>query len=533
MVSEILASDAGPVGALEAFVAALGPESVTDSPEALGEFRDPYPPDHWDHNRPGAMVTPRSVEEVQAVVRIANEHRVPLWTFSQGRNNGYGGAAPVVKGSVLVNLREMNRVLEINEESAYALVEPGVSFLDLYEAIQAGGHKLWVSVPDLGWGSVIGNTLDHGIGYTVDGDHPGRQCGMEVVLADGEVVRTGMGAMADNRAWQTHKRGFGPTYDGMFMQSNFGIVTKMGVWLMPEPESYAACNIFAPRFDDLPALVEILRGLMLDRTISVHPIIATAFYYAVVEEGHKPEEWWSGKGPMPEEALERMARDTGIGRWGMRFALYGSEALVDANLEIVREQFEEIEGSSLRVRRFAGSEVVAETKTQTERAMAGIPTLELLDMIREMQGDNYGHLDFSITAPATGKDAVQLVNLLRPVFERYGIVYDPSFLMSARSLVMVTMIFFSRDDEDEVQCARSLYRDLVLEARAAGYGPYRTHVDFMDLVAEQYDFGDHALMKFSERIKHAVDPNGILSPGKQGIWPEGMRPDKTDPIAES
>ena len=87
---------------------------------------------------------------------------MPLWTHGQGRNNGYGGPAPRVSGSVIVSLRNMNRVLEINEELGYAVVEPGVRWFDLYEAIQAGGHKLSVSIPDLGWGSVVGNTLDHG-----------------------------------------------------------------------------------------------------------------------------------------------------------------------------------------------------------------------------------------------------------------------------------------------------------------------------------------------------------------------------------
>ena len=51
-------------------------------------------------------------------------------------------------------------------------------------------------------------------------------------------MRTGMGAMEGNKAWHCYKRGLGPTPDQMFMQSNFGIVTKMGYWLMPEPEIY-------------------------------------------------------------------------------------------------------------------------------------------------------------------------------------------------------------------------------------------------------------------------------------------------------
>ena len=85
------------------------------------------------------------------------------------------------------------------------------------------------------------------------------QCGMEVVLADGSLLRTGMGAMAGNRAWHLYKRGLGPTLDQLFMQSNFGIVTKMGVWLMPYPEVYMPLWLRVWRDDDLGAVIDTLR----------------------------------------------------------------------------------------------------------------------------------------------------------------------------------------------------------------------------------------------------------------------------------
>ena len=90
-----------------------------------------------------------------------------------------------------------------------------------------------VSVPDLGWGSVVGNALENGATYLPTGSDMAAACGMEVVLPSGELLRTGMGAMPGNRAWHVYKRSLGPSLDTLFMQSNFGIVTKMGVWLMP------------------------------------------------------------------------------------------------------------------------------------------------------------------------------------------------------------------------------------------------------------------------------------------------------------
>jgi 4-cresol dehydrogenase (hydroxylating) len=257
--------------ALEEFTAALGSARVLTGEADLKLFRDPFQYADSDDFTASAVLMPDSVEEIQEIVRVAGRHGVPLWTHSQGRNNGYGGPAPRVSGSVIVSLRNMNRVLEIDEECAFAVVEPGVRWFDLYEAIRAGDHRLMLSIADVGWGSVIGNTLEHGVTYMPYGVDMGMQCGMEVVLANGELLRTGMGAMPDNRSWHLYKRGLGPTPDQLFMQSNFGIVTKMGVWLMPYPEVYMPLWLRVWRDDDLPAVIDTLRGLMLDGTIRMVP----------------------------------------------------------------------------------------------------------------------------------------------------------------------------------------------------------------------------------------------------------------------
>ena len=93
-------------------------------------------------------------------------------------------------------------------------------------------------------------------------DHFDAHCGMEVVLANGEVMRTGMGALPGSKTWQQYKYGFGPYVDGMFSQSSFGVVTKMGFWLFPEPEAYLTGTVTVPKHDDLIPLVETLAYLM-------------------------------------------------------------------------------------------------------------------------------------------------------------------------------------------------------------------------------------------------------------------------------
>lgn len=126
---------------------------------------------------------------------------------------GYGGAAPRVRGSVTVDLgRRMKTILDINPEDYTCLVEPGVSFYALREVLKERGYEkhMWLDTPDLGGGSIIGNTVDRGVGYTPYGDHWACHAGLEVVLPTGEVIRTGMGALPGSNSWQLFPYGFGP-----------------------------------------------------------------------------------------------------------------------------------------------------------------------------------------------------------------------------------------------------------------------------------------------------------------------------------
>ena len=505
--------------ALRAFASALGGDAVRTA-EQSAEFRDPYSFPGWDAHWPSGVVQPASVEEVQAVVAIARQFKIPLWTTSMGKNNAYGGPAPRVRGSVVLSMRRLNRVLDVNEDLAYAVVEPGVSFFDLCAELQRRGSALWASIPDLGWGSVIGNTVDHGVGYLPGGNHADSMCGMEVVLASGEVIRTGMGAMAGNQAWHAHRRGFGPAVDSLFMQSNFGIVTKMGKWLTPRPEVYVPVEVRAARESDLEALIDTMRPLLLDGTVSNVPLLGALTGAASMT---KPRaQWHDGPGPLPPAFYEAARAELGLGCWNLRLALYGPEAVVDAQLARVREAFARgVPGAEVAARKLDGTDVSEQTVTaHPERVQAGIPGLLLLDSLQWWGGIG-GHLDFSPVAPLQGHHARRLVNLLRPEVERAGLDFWPGTIMTPRSFYMVSPLLYDTTNEAQVKAAYDVYRRLVRLTGEAGYGLYRGHIEFMDDIAAQYAWGDHALLRLYGTLKNALDPDGILSPGKQGIWPHG------------
>lgn len=104
-----------------------------------------------------------------------------------------------------------------------------------------------------------------------------------------------------------------------------------------------------------------------------------------------------------------------------------------------------------------------------------------------------------------------------------GFDYFGGLHLYPRHLAMINMIYFDRQSETERHNANKLFVKMVRLARKHGYSEYRAHVDYMDLVADQYDYNGQSLMRLNERIKDALDPRGILSPGKQGIWPASYR----------
>ncbi|CAM2152726.1 4-cresol dehydrogenase (hydroxylating) flavoprotein subunit [Pararobbsia alpina] len=511
-------SGAAFAAALDALRKALGTQAVLNAPDALAPYLDPFAPGDPTRFSPSAVVLPASVDDIRAVLNVANSARLPLWTVSTGRNFAYGGAAPRINGSVVLDLKRMNRVLEVNDTLGYALVEPGVSYFDLYEALRARGSRLWLDPPAAGWGSVVGNTLERGFGTTPYGDHAAQQCGMEVVLANGDVVRTGMGAMTNGTSWQAFKPGYGPSYDTLFMQSNFGVVTKLGIWLMPRPAGYRFGHFKFRRDTDLRAIVDTLRPLKLDDTIQSQGVIEHALRWAA---GVSPRRrWYDGTGPMPEAAIDAMTHTLDIGRWNLRFGLYGPEALVEARLQVIRQAFSAIPDARLDATPYRSSD--AEPEGGGDRSQIGIPSMAAFQMLN-WRGGNGAHIDFSPVCPTTGADATTQYELIRATAQASGFDYYGGFTVAGRHMHHIFAAIFDKDDTAQSHAAHDLIESLIVKTGQAGYGQYRTHLAFMDLAASQYDFNGHALMRLSDTIKAALDPQGILSPGKQGILPRRYR----------
>jgi 4-cresol dehydrogenase (hydroxylating) len=343
---------------------------------------------------------------------------------------------------------------------------------------------------------------------------------MEVVLANGELLRTGLGGLEAPRAWHVYKHGCGPTLDGLFSQSNFGVVTKMGTWLMPAPDCYMPGWLTLKKDSDLEVMLERLRPLMLDGTIPNQPMIINAVCAA--SAFWQRDHWYTGDGPIPEDVIDKIAETPGFGRWVMRFALYGDEKIVERQREIVQDALGTIPGATIDFTKYDGH-ALPEFDNPHHRVQAGVPSLALDQMTRWYGGEQGGHIGFSSATPITGRDGGAIRDLVRERLYAAGLDYSGVYVVTKRALIHVGLVVFDTQNAKQADAAYAACKLMVTDAAKIGYGEYRSHLDFMDLVADQYSFGDHAQRRFAETIKDCVDPNGILSPGKQGIWPRAYR----------
>lgn len=82
----------------------------------------------------------------------------------------------------------------------------------------------------------------------------------------------------------------------------------------------------------------------------------------------------------------------------------------------------------------------------------------------------------------------------------------------------IVMVIYDRKSEDSKRRATAMMKELISEGAKLGMGEYRTHIAFQDQVMKTYSYNDGALLKFHDQIKDTLDPNGIMAPGRNGIW---------------
>lgn len=523
--------------ALGAWINALGSQAVLGDDARIA----PYVVDTTPLQRAISVVLrPTNIEGVVALVRIAGKYGVPIYPISTGLNWGYGTASPVVDGCALVDLSGMNRILDMQTETGLVTVEPGVTQRQLREWLDQRGLRYLVPVTGAGPDcSLLGNALERGYGITPHSDHFGALTWLEAVLPDGSIYRGSLSALGAEGVDKAFKWGMGPYLDGLFTQGAFGIVTRVCIALVPVPPRTEAFFFGLAQDDDLEEVVESVRdALMAVGSVCGAINLMNARRVLAMTEPY-PRQAVPHGGVMPDALVRERSRRYQIFPWTGVGALYGEKLMVATAKRLVRQR---LRGKVRRLffmtpalaRRVhcltrllpaGGGRLgnMTDKLDKTLRLLAGEPSEIALPLAYWKSGripdnggmsparDGCGLIWYSPLVPMIAERVRTYVDLVENICIKHGI--EPLITLtsiSPRCFDSTVPILFNRDNPAEAERADACYRELFEMGRGEGFLPYRMGVQYMDLVTA----ADNDFWRLVVKIKQAVDPGGIISPGR-------------------
>jgi len=465
----------------------LGPEAVLDDRDDLAPFAEDYT--EVPATFPALVAFVTTTEQVQAIVRKAGELEVPLVPRVAGTN--VGGLTIPVEGAVVVDFTRMDRVLEIDLDDMYAVIEPGVTQQGLKDAIAARGLPLTLGYSlapphtSVLANAVLGGLTNRSLKY---GDQSQWVSGLEVVRSDGSLMRTG--------AWALSEVPFGrvpfPDLTGLYIgwQGTSGIITKGVFQLWPAHPINKRLFIltYAPRAT-YEAMMRLCKAEICD------DIGGLSWPSAKMMLGVKRPH------PVPGEGEPQ-------------FMLY-----VDLTAEIPEEMAakEKILGRVLAEVRALGEELDdpldIDTLVKVNPALGVFAEFPVdLEFLTNHGGGGltwigtYGPLSrFTSCAEA----AIELMagQGFPPI-----IVSRP--MRGGHFGVLRFIAIFDKQDDDEVERVRQLNHDLLALVTERGFVMYKTPIWAWSELEPQVD---PAMVDTMRQVKQLLDPGGIFNPGKLGL----------------
>jgi FAD/FMN-containing dehydrogenase len=463
------------------FVQALGAEAVITTAQELTAYASDYTEE--PARTPCLAVAPTSVEQVQAVVQIARELSTTLTVRVTGSN--VGGLAVPPEGGVVVDLSRMNKILAVEQGEMYALIEPGVTWEQLKAHLAEREIPLRMgfplSPPDT---SIMANCLLDGLGnlsmrYGAMADWIG---GLEAVLPDGQLIRTGAGALSD--LW--FGRGPLPDLTGLFVnwQGSTGIVTKMAFQLYPMPPHRQRMFILMyDRNGAFAAMRELARREICDDVGGLS--------------------WTTGK--MLFDVQRPAERDPGEPEFFLYLDLSGqTEAELELRMQILDSFLAGLVADGVKLEKPLRMETLLKLNPKFSK-FAEFPT----------------RLEFLVDHPGGGLSWVGTYGPLSR-FEAFG---DAGFEAMARYGFPPTVVSrpmkgghfgvmrfittFDKKDAEECRRVREVNTEIVEAGLKLGFVPYKTPPWVVERIRSRLDPGFVETMR---RVRGVLDPDRIMSP---------------------
>ena len=432
------------------------------------------------------LARPRTAAQVAGVLRLAAEIGTvpPVHAYSTGRSWGMGSRLPALGPVTALDLADLRLIRALDTGRGFAVIEPGVTQAELAAALDGTERMLNVTVSSAHT-SVIGNLMDRGVGLR----HQRTEdvLGLEVVLPGGETVRLGWWPEGGRSA--VYRHGLGPDLLPAFVQSNLGVVTAAVVRLLPRPESSRLVQFGVPAGRLEQAMDEVHRWVSQGLCSGVVKVYNPA---AAVPYGARSDSYLAHvvvDGPAPYvEAVSRLLID---------------QALACGHFDDVdlgRQAGRTAEQRDLDTRVTESYLGDPDPSDKLFTAKMGVPVAEIDSRI--------GFLMYLPLIPFTGQDIRAVADLIHAVGEaRCGVTFNA---IEPDVIDCVVTVRFDRTDESRAAAYRTLDA-LRADLADRGYLPYRLGIDqagdFADLV-------DPAVRGLVDRVRTALDPTGVIAPGR-------------------
>jgi len=532
--------------ALRAWRAALGEDAVVVGEQALSPYRRCT---SGATRSVRALLRPRGTQEVVRTVEVARRFGVPLHPISTGHNWGYGTALAAAEDAVIVDLSAMRAIGDFDEQLGVVSVEPGVTQAQLAAFLAERNAPFLVPVTGAGPScSLLANALERGYGITPISDHAAAIMGLEAVLADGTLYRPVLADLGAEQAAQAFRWGIGPYLNGLFLQSSFGIVTRMTLALARRPQVVRAFVASVREGEALERAVEAVRAVLRAvpgtvggiNLMNARRVLAMSVSYPAGRVG--PD------GLIPEEVIAELKRERDVAEWTVYGTLYGTRRSVAAAQREVRRLLGPLARRLLFVSRPMASRLhvlatwlpgrwaarlaaAARLLASSLQLVEGEPNETALalaywgggkrpadDRPLDPARDGCGLIWYSPLVPMRPDTVRRYVDFVVATLRRHGV--EPLVTLtslSERCFDSSVPLLFDRSSASATERAQRCYLELLESGRRLGFVPYRVHVDGMPWLTGHAS----AHWELAARLKSALDPQGILSPGRYGRLPAG------------
>lgn len=443
----------------------VGKNGVSKNPEELWFYaRDPGV---LEPHFPSYVVAPRTTEEVQKVVQLANQKKIPI--VPMGHGMALTGLVIPLKGGIVLDMKRMNKILEVNEKARYVVVEGGTPQGVLKAYLQDHYPHLRHSLPDAPPVTTIAaNVAIHGQGRLTQqyGFNSDMVTGLEVVLPTGEICKIGSPSLGP---YWFSKSPTLPDLSGLFLGwlGTTGIITKVGLKLYPN-KKFREVEIFVTdRVDLIPEIVYKLTHLEMLEDINIwfqpKPLVFKDNYHTTIYFTGDTEEEIEFKRKMIWDALQEIIETKDGGFMGIQF---------------MKEQLLEM----------------------PQRSVA-----EFADVPRGGGFEYSGPIALVEHFPQFAAKVLELA-------EKYNLFYaSTARIISGGQAMMFSISFaFNRADAAMMQRVKLALDEATSFALDMGAIPWKPNFREQQMTLHKLDAQTRKLLL---TIKNVLDPQGIMNPG--------------------